>query len=154
MLGARLLCFSFMLYVGKGGGVLCVFPICPSRCLMIKANRYGKCALCPVLCVFAWVPSFYPQNNPMREVLPVYPFSRQRPGLQKVKWQQVIGGSWIGLQLPHQLSGKTSTYQCRRCRFNPWVRKMGNPLQYSCLENPWTEEPGGLQSIGSQKSLT
>ena len=24
----------------------------------------------------------------------------------------------------------------------------GNPLQYSCLENPWTEEPGGLQSIG------
>ena len=25
----------------------------------------------------------------------------------------------------------------------------GNPLQYSCLENPWTEEPGGLQSLGS-----
>jgi len=24
----------------------------------------------------------------------------------------------------------------------------GSPLQYSCLENPWTEEPGGLQSIG------
>ena len=22
----------------------------------------------------------------------------------------------------------------------------GNPLQYSCLEKPWTEEPGGLQS--------
>ena len=21
----------------------------------------------------------------------------------------------------------------------------GTPLQYSCLENPWTEEPGGLQ---------
>ena len=28
----------------------------------------------------------------------------------------------------------------------------GNPLQYSCLEIPWTEEPGGLQSMGSQKS--
>ena len=27
----------------------------------------------------------------------------------------------------------------------------GNPLQYSCLENPWTEEPGGLQSTGSQR---
>jgi hypothetical protein len=25
-----------------------------------------------------------------------------------------------------------------------------NPLQYSCLENPWTEEPHGLQSIESQ----
>ena len=28
-----------------------------------------------------------------------------------------------------------------------------NPFQYSCLENqargPWTEDPGGLQSIGS-----
>ena len=23
----------------------------------------------------------------------------------------------------------------------------GNPLQDSCLENPWTEEPGGLQSM-------
>ena len=27
----------------------------------------------------------------------------------------------------------------------------GNPLLYSCLEIPWTEEPGGLQSIGSQR---
>ena len=35
----------------------------------------------------------------------------------------------------------------------------GNPLQYSCLERggkrrfffPWTEEPGALQSIGSQR---
>ena len=30
----------------------------------------------------------------------------------------------------------------------------GNPLQYSCLGNPRTEEPGRLQSIGSQKSQT
>ena len=27
----------------------------------------------------------------------------------------------------------------------------GNPLQYSCPENPWTEEPGGLQSVWSQR---
>ena len=26
----------------------------------------------------------------------------------------------------------------------------GNPLQYSCLENSWTEEAGGLQSVGLQ----
>ena len=26
----------------------------------------------------------------------------------------------------------------------------GNPLQYSCLEIPWTEEPGRLQSIGQR----
>ena len=30
----------------------------------------------------------------------------------------------------------------------------GNPLLYSCLEIPWTEESGGLWSIGSQKSRT
>ena len=27
----------------------------------------------------------------------------------------------------------------------------GNLLQYSCLENPMTEEPGRLQSMGSQR---
>ena len=29
----------------------------------------------------------------------------------------------------------------------------GNPLQYSCLESPWTEKPGGLQSMGSREWL-
>ena len=27
----------------------------------------------------------------------------------------------------------------------------GNPLQYSCLEIPWTEEAGRLQSMGSHR---
>ena len=27
----------------------------------------------------------------------------------------------------------------------------GNPLQYSAWEIPWTEEPGGLQPMGSQR---
>ena len=27
----------------------------------------------------------------------------------------------------------------------------GNPFQYSCWEIPWTEEPGGLQSMGLKK---
>ena len=41
-----------------------------------------------------------------------------------------------------------------------WVRSLGwedspgggngNPCEYSCLEIPWTEEPGGLQSTGLQ----
>ena len=30
-------------------------------------------------------------------------------------------------------------------------RGHGNPLQYSCLRIPWTEEHGELQSIGSQR---
>ena len=27
----------------------------------------------------------------------------------------------------------------------------GNSLQYSCLKNPWTEEPGELQARGSER---
>ena len=27
----------------------------------------------------------------------------------------------------------------------------GIPLQCSCLKNPWTEVPGGLRSMGSQR---
>ena len=27
----------------------------------------------------------------------------------------------------------------------------GNPLQYSCLGNPWTEGPGGLGSWGCKR---
>ena len=30
----------------------------------------------------------------------------------------------------------------------------GNPLQYSCRIIPQTEEPGGLQSLGSEESDT
>ena len=43
-----------------------------------------------------------------------------------------------------------------RIRFLGWENPLegghGNPPQYSCLENPWTEEPGGLQSVGSQRA--
>ena len=47
--------------------------------------------------------------------------------------------------------------QCRRPRFDPWAWRIpgegkGNPLQYSCLGNPMEEEPGRLQSIGSQRA--
>ena len=45
----------------------------------------------------------------------------------------------------------------RRCRFNPWVRKI--PLEEEITTDssilawtiPWTEEPGRLQSTGSQR---
>ena len=30
-------------------------------------------------------------------------------------------------------------------------RGNSNPLPYSCLEIPWTEEPGRLSSMGSQR---
>ena len=46
--------------------------------------------------------------------------------------------------------------RCKRCKFSPWVGICpgggnDNPLQYSSWKIPWTEEPGGLQSMGSQR---
>ena len=45
----------------------------------------------------------------------------------------------------------------QRLRFNPGSGRSpgegnGNPFQYSCLESSWTEEPGWLQSMGSQRA--
>ena len=41
----------------------------------------------------------------------------------------------------------------RKSEFLHYSHREGNgtPLQSSCLENPWTEEPGGLQSMGSRR---
>ena len=60
---------------------------------------------------------------------------------------------------PGGASSKEPTWQCRRykrCGFNPWVGK--TPLEKDMATHssilawriPWTEEPGGLQSIVSQ----
>ena len=57
--------------------------------------------------------------------------------------------------LPWWLSGKESTCQCRRHRFDPWVggspgEGNGNPFLYSCLGNPidreaWEANPWGCK---------
>ena len=56
-------------------------------------------------------------------------------------------------------SGKEPCCQCRsykRCGFNPWVGKIPWRMAWQPIpvflpeELSWTEEPGGLQSIGSQ----
>ena len=43
--------------------------------------------------------------------------------------------------------------QCRRPGFDPWVgRRAWQPTPVSLpRESPWTEEPGGLQSVGWQR---
>ena len=60
------------------------------------------------------------------------------------------------LGVPWWLSGKEST-----CRAETWVQSLGleNPLEKEMETHssilawkiPWTEEPGGLQSMGSQR---
>ena len=64
----------------------------------------------------------------------------------------------VKLRLPRWLSGKESACQCRRykrCGFDLWVRKIPwrRKWQSSILawKIPWTEEPGRLQSTGSQR---
>ena len=61
--------------------------------------------------------------------------------------------------LPWWLSGRKSTCQFRRLGFNPWVRmrngiekEMATHSSILAWKIPWTEERGGLQAMGSQKS--
>ena len=62
--------------------------------------------------------------------------------------------------LPRWLSGKESTCQCRRRRFDPWVGKI--PLEEEMAAHSsilarkmqWTEGSRGLHSMGSQSDTT
>ena len=53
--------------------------------------------------------------------------------------------------------GKESACQRKRWRFDPWIRKirlereMATHSSLLAWRIPWTEEPDGLQSIGSQR---
>ena len=58
--------------------------------------------------------------------------------------------------IPGGSDSKVSVYNVRDLGLIPgWGRfpgeGNGNPLQYACLENPMTGEPGRLQSMGSQR---
>ena len=61
---------------------------------------------------------------------------------------------WSGL--PWWLSGKESTCQCRRHRFDSWVRNIPGRRQWQPTPvflpggSPWAGEPGGLWSVESQ----
>ena len=58
---------------------------------------------------------------------------------------------------PHTSVGKESACDAGDLGSIPGLgrspgRGNGNPLQYSCFEeSPWAEEPGGLQSMESQR---
>ena len=59
------------------------------------------------------------------------------------------------------MSGEEPTCQCRRrkrCRFNPWIGKIpwSRKEQLTPVslpgKTPWTEDPGGLQAMESQRA--
>ena len=70
--------------------------------------------------------------------------------------KHTCGWQTISYGLPQCLSNKESACSAGDTSLIPgWGRSSGggngNPLQYSCLENPMDrEESGGLQSMGSQ----
>ena len=55
-------------------------------------------------------------------------------------------------------SGEESTCQCKRREFNPWIGKIPWTRKWQTLilawRIPWTEEPGGLQSMGRKEPNT
>ena len=64
------------------------------------------------------------------------------------------------LGFPDGASGKEPTCQFRRSKrhwFHPWVGKIPWRRAWQLTpvflpgESPWTEEPGGLQPVGSQR---
>ena len=73
-------------------------------------------------------------------------------------------GAHIGLRtcsapeqgFPGGPSSKEPAFQCRGCKrlgFNPQGRKWQPTPGVSPGESPWTEEPGGIQSMGSNRAV-
>ena len=60
-------------------------------------------------------------------------------------------------RLPWWLSGKESACQCRRLHVlslgqeDPMEEELATHSTVLVWRSPWTEEPGGLQSVGSQR---
>ena len=59
--------------------------------------------------------------------------------------------------IPGGTSGKARSCQCRRRMFHPWLGvcpgvENGNPLQYSCLENPMDRGAGRATVHGVSES--
>ena len=62
-------------------------------------------------------------------------------------------GNTMKKDFPGGSDGKASVYNAGDPGLSPGLGRSpgegkGNPLQYYC---PWTEEPGRLQSVGSQR---
>jgi len=71
----------------------------------------------------------------------------------------ILSNSFLYTSTEPHFSGKESACNAGDMSSIPGLgrsprEETGNPLQYSAWEIPWTEDPGRLQSRGSQKSRT
>ena len=84
--------------------------------------------------------------------------TRVKPEQCNTLWSDILLGWSAGLELHSSAGGsgsKESSCAAGDLGSIPGQGRFlregnGNPLQYSCLEIPWTEEPGGLPSMMSQ----
>ena len=107
--------------------------------------------------LFQWVSSSH-------QVLQVLEFQLQHQSFQSMTMQDWFPLGWTGLTslqskgISRVFSNTTvQKHQFFSTQLSLRILKYlsifigegnGNPLQYACLENPWTEEPGGLLSTG------
>ena len=82
-----------------------------------------------------------------------------RPELQMLHQEEKLPAPVHTWEVPDSTSSKGPTCQCKRCkrhRFDPWVgfdpleKEMATHSSILAWRIPRTEEPGGLQSMGSQ----
>ena len=94
---------------------------------------------------------------PNREWLVPQRCSSKRTEPKENHWALIWGHIWGLSGLPCWLRWLRICLQCRRPGFNPWVGKIPwvrvwqpTPV-FSPGESPWTEEPGRLEYMGSQR---
>ena len=84
---------------------------------------------------------------------------KQKPNAKRRKPFKtlIISTTQCSMGFPHSSVGRASACNAGdlgsipRWKISPGEGN-GYPLQYSCLEIPWREEPGKLQLMGSQES--
>ena len=94
-----------------------------------------------------WRINNYDNNNVLSLRLPTLSI--------RIRWIRTkkINRNTLGIHctIPQHKSGKTRKITNKWLSLKSSEEGNGNPLQYSCLGIPWTEETGGPQSIGLQR---
>ena len=90
-------------------------------------------------------------------IQPSHPLSSPSPPTLNLSQHQGLFIPLGAIGLPRWVRHEESACQCRRPKFHPWVgeipleKEMVTHSSFLAWEIPWSEEPGGLWSMGSQR---
>ena len=121
---------------------------------LLDKKDIGKQTATSEFYVVLHVKSDIPNSFPLQITIFIHGFIHS---FHNVCWTISICTNYFILGLSWWFSGKESACQCRRHEFDPWVgkipwkKKIATHSSILAWEIPWTEEPGGLQSTGSQR---